>query len=457
MGTGVVSIEMLAAWPALLLALIWVDRRHGGMPLFIVYSYIAALAINHWFGALVHVVPTDGSLFAMNTPDGFELSTWGLAFLVAGAAIYPRVGSAQQWSAPTDAQAASARRAVNILLLMGLASWIAELTPLASLASVSAAISGGKQLLVGAICLKCWLAWTNSDRLTLSMLLVVAFLFPIYTVLFAGFLGYGISYLLSILIFVGTFYRPRWRVLVGCLVAVYAGLSLYIGSMDARFAALSKMVSDMAPFDPFDPTHQHLVDLRLNQNWLVGASMHYVPEYHSYAYGETLYDALLAIVPRVIWPDKPYTAGSGNLASDYSGINFAEGTSVGIGQVMEFYVNFGWLGVAAGFFLLGYGLRYVDLRVSTSIRDQDWSTAGLWFAVGLSAMQPGGQLVEVTSSVAAAAVFGIAARRLYQELTRRDYVRRTAGSFQPRSAMLQSGPPSPRGSRLADRPQRNLS
>jgi hypothetical protein len=479
MGEDSVSIEMLAAWPVLVLILIWVDRRHGRMPLFIVYSYIGALAVTHWFGALVHVVPPDWghwSHSAMDTPEGFRLATWGLAFLVAGAAVYPRVRSvnSQQWSTPTAAQAAGARRAVNISLMIGLASWIAALTPLASVPSVSAAISGGQQFLVGAICLKCWLAWTSSDRRRLFLWLAVGFMFPVYTVLFEGFLGFGISYLLSILIFVGTFYRPRWRVLASGVVAVYAGLSLYIGyienrtqlraavwsgqPMDVRLNAVSKMVDDIAPFDPLNPRHRLLVDLRLNQNWLVGASMHYVPEYHSYAYGETLYDAFFALVPRVIWPDKPYTGGSGNLASEYSGIRFAEGTSVGIGQVMEFYVNLGWLGVAAGFFLLGYGLRYVDLRVSTNIRDQDWSNAGLWFAVGLSAMQPGGQLAEVTSSMAAAAVFGIAARKMSQAMAQRDHARLTDGSVRSRSAMPFAQPPgAPGARRLVDRPERNLS
>lgn len=425
-----VPFEYLAAWPVLVFALMVWDRRFGRLPLCIVYSYIAGLAVNHWFGGLVHLYPTDASEYAMVTEPGFALTTWGLVFLVLGAAVFPR----GKWLNPKRPQtgwgkgeATEAGRVVNCLILMGLACWVIELTPLANVPSLGSVISGGKQLLIGAICLKCWLAWIRNDRRALLFWLAVGFALPLYTMLVLGFLGYGIGYLLSILIFVGTFYRPRWRVIAAGVIGIYAGLSVYVGyvenraqirdavwggeSMEARIDAASNILHDLTPFDPTNPQHQHLIDERLNQNWLVGASMNYVPEFRPYAYGATLYIAAISLVPRAIWPDKPFSAGSGDLVSQFTGFQFAENTSVGIGQVMEFYINFGWAGVAAGFFVLGLVLRYIDLRVSTSIRDRAWSEAGLWFAIGLSAMQQIGQLAEITSSIAGAAVFGLVAIR----------------------------------------------
>lgn len=473
MSIDTVPFELLAAWPVLVAVLIWWDRRHGDLPLFIVYSYIAGLAINHWFGALVHLYPTDASAFAVDTAPGFELSTWGLVFLVLGAAVYPQVrslSSKRLQHIAAKSGTVEAGRVVNSLVIMGLASWIAELTPLSHLPSITAVISGGKQLLIGAICLKCWLAWINSDRRALFLWLAAGFVFPLYTMLVLGFLGFGITYLLSILIFVGTFYRPRWRVILAGFVAIYAGLSVYLGyfedrvqirnavwggqPMEVRLDALRKMVGDIAPFDPSNPLHRELIDERLNQNWLVGACMNYVPEFHDYADGQTLYVALLSLVPRAIWPDKPFSAGSGNLVSDFTGLRFAEGTSVGIGQVMEFYINFGWPGVAIGFFVLGLFLRYVDVRVSTSIRDRVWADAGLWFAVGLSAMQQIGQLAEITSSMAAAAVFGIIARKLSERSAKRRSARSAVPARVP-GVMPVAPPPGFRRQRLpsgADRP-----
>jgi len=453
----------------------WWDRRHARLPLFIVYSYIAGLAINHWFGALVHISLTDASASSVDTPDGFALSTWGLVFLVAGAAAFPAVRFVNaKLRRPIGARDPShnARRAINIILLLGIACWIAELSPVARVPSLGAAISGGKELLIAGICLKCWLAWNAGESRRLLLWLSIGFALPLYTMLVLGFLGYGITYLSCILIFVGTFYRPRWRVFAAGLIAIYAGLSVYVAyvenrveirdavwggrSMEDRFDAAMKMMNDIVPFDPSNPDHKRLVDLRLNQNYLVGASMQYVPEMQPFVEGETLYIALIGLIPRAIWPGKPETGGSGNLVTDFTGIRFAEGTSVGIGQVMEFYVNFGWTGVAVGFFLFGFGLRFVDLLVSISIRDQEWSKAGLWFAVGLSAIQPIGQLVEVTTSMAAAAVFGIMAHKLSQT----SWGGRGAG---PLSGAVRADGSMPlirslplRGDRPVDRPERNV-
>jgi hypothetical protein len=475
MGADTVSIELLAVWPLLLVTLMWLDRRHGDLPLFIVYSYVAAFAINYWFGAMVHSVPTDASIFAIDTPDGFALSTWGFVFLVSGAAAYPALrpnNSQQTHLASVSRKAASAGRATTVLVALGLCSWIIELSPLANVPSVGAAINGGKQLLIAAICLKCWLAWTHGKKGMLLLWLLLGFAFPLYTILFLGFLGFGISYLSSILIFVGTFYRPRWRVFAAGLLSIYAGLCVFIGyaenrqqireavwggqPMEVRVDAVQKMISDIPLFDPSNLDHRRMIDLRLNQNWLVGASMQYVPAYQPYADGETLYMALIALVPRALWPDKSVTAGSGNLVTEYSGIGFAEGTSVGIGQVMEFYVNFGWPGVAIGFFILGLGLRFIDLRVSRSIRDHEWGYAGFWFAIGLAAIQPIGQLVEVSSSIAAAAVFGLVALKFSQEPARRQSTMPVSVPARPRSSPPVPGSSFSRGARLPDRTERKL-
>ena len=46
--------------------------------------------------------------------------------------------------------------------------------------------------------------------------------------------------------------------------------------------------------------------------------------------------------------------GGGTIVQDFTGIEFADGTSVGAGQVLEFYVNFGTWGVIGGFLLFGW-------------------------------------------------------------------------------------------------------
>ena len=91
-------------------------------------------------------------------------------------------------------------------------------------------------------------------------------------------------------------------------------------------------------------THLFALDQRLNQNYLVGMGV----MRHREGEAELLYGATVpfwALIPRAIWPDKPAVGGGGDLVSQFTGIKFAEGTSVGVGQVLEFYMNFGMPGV----------------------------------------------------------------------------------------------------------------
>jgi len=120
-----------------------------------------------------------------------------------------------------------------------------------------------------------------------------------------------------------------------------------------------------------------------------------------FARGDTLWQALTALIPRALWPDKPTVAGSGSLVSEYTGIQFAAGTSVGIGQVMEFYVNFGTMGVVIGFLILGLIVTICDTCASERLGSGDLHGFVMWYMPGLSLLQVGGSLAEITSSVAA--------------------------------------------------------
>ena len=120
-----------------------------------------------------------------------------------------------------------------------------------------------------------------------------------------------------------------------------------------------------------------------------------------FARGETFWQALIALIPRALWPDKPGVAGSGNLVSEYTGIQFAAGTSVGIGQVMEFYINFGTFGVVFGFIIFGLVVTICDTCAGERLASGDLYGFVLWYMPGLSMLQVGGSLAEITSSVAA--------------------------------------------------------
>jgi hypothetical protein len=177
--------------------------------------------------------------------------------------------------------------------------------------------------------------------------------------------------------------------------------------MQVRLTQLEATVAQFEWFDVSNADHLHAVDGRLNQSFLAGLAVSRLSDIGGYAQGDTLWEALLALVPRAIWPDKPIQAGSGSLVSEYTGLRFAAGISVGIGQVMEFYVNFGTMGVLLGFMLMGVLVTILDVAAAERLAVQDLHGFVLWFLPGISLLQVGGSLVEVTGSAAASAFVAV--------------------------------------------------
>jgi hypothetical protein len=229
--------------------------------------------------------------------------------------------------------------------------------------------------------------------------------------------------MVMVMAFVASFYRPRWHVVLAGLLLAYGGLSIYVtymrdrvairqvvwndGALTERARAVAESLGRVEPFDFTSPEHLARVEDRLNQDWLVGAAYFYLEgRPNEFARGETILAALAAVVPRAIWPDKPVVGGSGDLVSRYTGLRFAEGTSVGAGQVMEAFVNFGADGVVVVFFVIGLAIVTVDRWAAYRLSLGDGNGFAVWYLPGLCLLQIGGSLSEVTS--AAAASFGMA-------------------------------------------------
>jgi hypothetical protein len=173
-------------------------------------------------------------------------------------------------------------------------------------------------------------------------------------------------------------------------------------TIEKRVGRLWDTVTAGEWFDLSDTKQLDRIAERLNQNFLVGAAVHYLDaRFAKFAEGETFWMALVALVPRAFWPDKPAVAGSGQLVSTYTGISYPEGTSVGIGHVMECYVNFGTVGVIVGFLIIGMLVVGVDIAAADALRHGDLRRFLLWYLPGLSLLQLGGALSEVTATAAA--------------------------------------------------------
>ncbi|MEM7774290.1 MAG: hypothetical protein AAF732_01675 [Pseudomonadota bacterium] len=430
MSGDVVSTEhyiFLALWLVGPVALFAYNSSHGRLPGVLVYAYIVGFFINHWMGALVHAAPNNEFTDSADTIVGFRLSTYGLVAFLIGALLAGRPDN------DPVARTSSRRRFVwqldelkilsaggKLFLAIGALFWLLAETQIAFLPGAGAVIPAGKQYLLLGVGLLSWVAWRKGDLYKFRLWLAAGFILPPITVVTSGFIGYGISMLATILVFVAMFYRPRWLLLFGWLAAIYAGMSFWVAyhehrteirravwggqDYDARVDAILKVQESLVPFSISNQRHLDQIHLRLNQNSLVGAAVRVTPQYVPFQEGQTLLNALIAFIPRAVWPEKPTVGGSGNYVSMHTLIEFADGTSVGMGQVLEFYINFGVPAVLIGFVMLGYLLVRLDTALVGAMKKGNLGRLQFFFVIGTGALQPGGAMTEVVASMAGGAI-----------------------------------------------------
>ncbi len=417
--------QLLICLGILLLTLLhpWVRRVASvGLPL----CYILNLAMIHWLGGLIHVLP----LPLRSRPDpytelGLLQAFWAtIAFAIGSFLVAPfvlrmllRGESTPIVRSPSPEQV----RLPMVYLALGIAFFAVLAPVLVSVPSISAVAVSGIYLAVVGVCLACWSAYLERSYAKLIGWLTAICVLPFVTILTLGFVGYGAAAALLVFTFVATFYRPYWQAMAGLCLLVFLGLSLFVtyfrdrpairekvwggAEYAQRLETLGTTMQNFEFIDLQNPRHLAAIDARLNQNYLVGRVVRTIElGQQQLAYGETLYEAALALVPRILWPDKPVVAGSGNTVSRYTRIKFATGTSIGIGQVMEFYISFGTLGVVAGFLIIGVLIRLVDTMAALHLYEGNWRGFMSWFVPSMSLLNVGGSLVEVFGTAAASLV-----------------------------------------------------
>ena len=150
------------------------------------------------------------------------------------------------------------------------------------------------------------------------------------------------------------------------------------------------------------------LDARLNQNSFVGLAATRIDLHQiDYLYGRSVWEGALALVPRALWPEKPVFAGSGSIVANFTGLNLNKNTSWGVGNVMEFEINFGWFGVIGGFFILGWAIAKLDRSAALAEFRGDFGNTILFFLPAVAMIQPNGSLVEVVGGAGAAVGGGL--------------------------------------------------
>jgi hypothetical protein len=411
-------------WLVALAAILGLSMRSGAITAGLVCAYAIGLWLIHWPGAAIYLLPWYPGVDEPMVEAGFQQSAYGIVAYAVGSLLVAPVLSAAFGRRKAAAEAASGPSSTigvysRAYLGLGLACYLTLGAVIGRVPTLTALVSTGWNLVIVGLGLSCWYAWRRGRSTQLLSWLVVVACLPFMTILAQGYLTYGSSACLAVLAMVASFYRPRWHIALAGSLIFLAAFSLYVTYMRdrqsirqvvwadqptaARMGQLATTLSALEVFDPHDERHLTLIDDRLNQNRLDGAAVEYLDSgLADFAQGETIRQALSALIPRAIWADKPVSAGSPGIVSQYTGIHFAPNTSVGIGHVMEFYINFGTPGVLVGFLFLGVVVSLIDRAAARRLAGRNWAGFTLWYLPGFNLLQVGGSLVELTASVGAA-------------------------------------------------------
>ena len=393
----------------ILLALLMRDRQRAGA---LSLSYFVALSLIHVPGGLAYLSAPWAS---EDTLRGLEVSVIGVAAYVAGVALAQLRSNrhARKTLGESDLDPEWLEEIARKFLFIGVFAFFVAIPVVSQIRSMTAVVSGFVGLLVIGVWLLLCAAIIRRNRRNQLLILGLLPLLPFATLTFSGFVSFSTQWIITILAFLFLMSRRKGVLVALMPIAFYLSLSLfvaYIGERNAirdlvweedrtvtvgeRLDRISQIFTNFELLDLDDPKHTHALDARLNQNFLVGAAVGNIESGSiSYALGSTV--PWWTFIPRVVWPDKPDVGGGGSIVSDYTGIVFEESTSVGAGQVLEFYVNFGIAGVVIGFFLWGFTLMTIDRRIMSAMLNADMPTLLRNSMVGLTLIAPGGNLIEI--------------------------------------------------------------
>ncbi len=388
--------------------------------------FLANLFLIHWAGAVVHILPWYENIDFERTLSGFRLTTYGILAFVFGCFAISMVRKRIVRAALT-VETSNVIDMKNLhftsmfYAVFGILSAFAFFIGLKRVPSIGALASVGISMIVVGFCLICWYSLIKRDYKQLTVWLGLSLMFPFLTVVGLGFLGFGVALTLIVYVFVARFIRLDLKLVLGILLFAYMSVSFYQnymrdrtdlrgvlweqeGGIQAGINQLKLTLSNFELFNPFDETQLDRINVRMNQNVLIGASVDYLDFSDAYARGETMIDSFIALVPRIIWPEKPFKLGGSELVSKYTGITFEEGTTIAMGQVMELYVNFGALGVIVGFFVLGMILTLVDTKAAAALTKCEWNHFALWFLPSLPLLDSHATFAQLVSTVAASVI-----------------------------------------------------
>lgn len=401
--------------------LIGIQRRShsAGLPL----AYFLGTSLLHAPGAALYLRFPEWDALAVQTQLGFTQTIYGLIAFLVGVLLARQTASTVEPVTLGRRELALLDRIARFYVFAGICYFL--LSSLLTIPSLTSLVSQLSSLLVVGISLRLWVAYQQRSTTKFWTTIALLPLLPAVTLIKSAFLGVGTGWLMTAVSFAFSQSKRRAPYFVAAPLVVFLGLSVFVNYMAARMELrravwyhdvglaerlerVDRMFRDFEWLDLQNPKQRDVIDGRLNQNIIIGAAEQRLQAGQvGYAYGATLIQVLVGLIPRALWPNKPQVGGGGTMVSQYTGMTFAEGTSVGAGQIFEFYVNFGTLGVIGGMLVYGWMIGFMDLRIIEALYERNYKDFLFWFLVCLALLQPEGNFLEIGTSAVAS---GIVAR-----------------------------------------------
>jgi hypothetical protein len=397
------------------------DRISLGLPL----AYLGGLLLDHLPGAFAHIVhpralPRDDAVVI-----GIQFAAIGCVCFVAG------VWGARAMTRAPRQYVLEDRGRFALFCLIGGWIFVYGLSPIGRFPSLGALIDKGGAIWILGTLLGLRGAFESKEPTKIGLWTAGLLVYPILGLVLGGFLGSGSAAMIVACSVLAISARSYGRAVAGVALAIVVGLNIFVNyfehrtdirnqvwggaSLEQKIHSVSEVFTNFHEISPENPKDMDALDERLNQNFFVGVAAQRLHDHETdYLYGGSLLDGVLSVIPRAFWPDKPIEAGSGRLVAEATGLQLSETTSWGVGNVLEFYINFGMPGLVSGFLLLGWLLGRLDFLAASAERRGDFeATIGI-FLPAVALIQPGGSVVEMMGGAAAALAAAFVWKRVWR-------------------------------------------
>lgn len=418
---GVPVILSLAICLVAYAILAWILRRDRvslGLP----FAYLSTLLLIHVPGAFAHVIGA-GTLLsqlpgAIASFDSDQFVEIGIRYAAIGAACFVVGVAIAHFHIRPEPVPPSQPKFTMFCTVAGFLFVLAT-SSVANLPSVNALIDRSSVVWVLGALLGLRAAVRSRDFYRMALWAMVPVAFSIVQIFAIGFLSYASTDIIIVASALVVNARKYWHIFASVLFLTVFGLNVFVNYFENRDdirtsiglnATIQQRLNsvntrDLHFFNPSNPDDLAALDQRLNQNLFVGlAAVRIDLGAAEYEYGNSIVQGLIALVPRALWPDKPVFGGSPQIVAEMTGLQLNQNTSFGVGNVMEFYINFGMPSLIIGFILLGWIIAVLDIKAAQADSRGQLGTVLLYFLPAVALIQPNGSIVEMSGGVGAALV-----------------------------------------------------